>query len=160
LNRLPAQLHGERISVLLKQLKSEYGPRLPSLLLSLEVASAQSSRFDADNFTLQLQEIIRSVHLIDTNHRLVMHYIHKMNTISHFHALECIKAYILRRLIPEDMTEWKEHTIVDHIAMVSQNQAVYSTAELQTLEQDLTRYAEISKSELGPGAAQAAHVLI
>lgn len=158
--RLPEKLHAEKIQSLLRELKSEYGPKLPILLLSLEVICAQPDHYESDSFGLQLQEIIRSVHLIDTNHRLVMHYIHKLNSQSHSHALTCIKAYILQRLNPEDMSEWKDQTILSYITIISENQTICSTAELQNLEQDLTQFAETSKSELHPSAAQAAHVLI
>lgn len=159
--RLPGNTHEEQAWHILNELRSEYGSKLPILLLTLEVICARPGPdFDSNTFAKQLQEIVRSVHLIDANHRLVMYYIHKLHTQSRFHALTCIKAYVLQRLIPEEMIEWKEQTIVDYIAMVSENQAVCSTAELQTLEQDLTQFAEASKSELSPSAAQAAHVLI
>lgn len=158
--RLPGHMYEEKTRDLLRELKSEYGSKLPILLLNLEVICAQPGHYNSEEFASQLQEIIRSVHLIDANHRLVMHYIHQLDAQSHLHALACIKTYILRRLIPEETTEWKEYAIIEYIAMVSQNQAVHLTTELQNLEQDLTQFAETSKSELHPSAAQAAHVLI
>lgn len=68
--------------------------------------------------------------------------------------------YILQRLIPEEIIEWKEQMIVGYVAMISENQGAHSMAGLQSLEQDLTQFAEASRSELSPSAAQAAHVLI
>lgn len=151
----------EKVQNILKRLRSEYGPKLPVLLLSLDVIRAGSGPdLNCEAFTLQLQEIIHSVHLIDTNHRLVLYYIEQLNNRSSVHASSCVKTYILHRLIPEEKFEWCEQAIINYIAMVTDVGIASSTVILQNLEQDLTLFADAMKCELHPGAAQAAHALI
>lgn len=131
------------------------------MLLSLEVVLTQiDSGVDCDAFNHQLEEVIRSVHLIDTNHRLIMYYIQKLRIHSHQHALTCLKIYVLQRLIPEKKSDWVEQAVINYLSMCSNIQDTQSTGNLQQLEQDLNLFANALKEDLHPNAAQAAHIIV
>jgi len=142
---------------LLEQLRSEYGARLPILLLSLEVAQPE---VDPDIFSAQLQAIIHTAHTIETNHRLIMHYNERLRSISPSHAMRCMKDYILQRLVPESHTDWIEKAIMRYLSIYSAPGLADSSPMVQDLEQELDVFFEAMKHGLSPVGAQAAHALV
>lgn len=131
------------------------------LLLNLEVMCANAEfGLDQAQYAVQLQEIIRSAHIIDANHNLIMHYINWLEGVDRTLALQCIRTYILQRLIHEREEDWNEQAIVNYISLISHEEMAASTDDLQLLEKDLTTFVKKRKSCLSPFAAQASHVLI
>ncbi|KAK5322107.1 hypothetical protein LTR70_003954 [Exophiala xenobiotica] len=95
---------------ILDQLRSEYGAKLPILLLTLEVACKQPA-INADTVSSQIEGIMHTAHLIEANHGVMMHYIQRLSSASTPHATRCLKKYIIQRLIPEGNIDWTENGI-------------------------------------------------
>ena len=150
---------GIHVSDMLDQLRMEYGTRLPTLLLSLELACNRSA-FSSDAVSTQLDSIMHTAHLLEANHKLVMHYIQKLGSASTLHATRCLKSYITQRLIPEAKTEWTDQAIITYITMYSAQDTAHSTPTVQSLEQELSVFSDTMRCGIGPVAAQAAHVLV
>jgi len=155
----PGQTYAVQAGDVLDRLRSEYGAKLPTLLLSLEVACNQPA-MNSDVVSTQIEVIMQTAHLIDANHRLVMHYIQKLSSASALHATRCLKKYILQRLIPEGNIDWTENGIVNYLAMHTIQKSVDPTSRVQSLEQDLDTFCDTTACGLSPIAAQSAHVLI
>lgn len=149
------------ISSMLEQLKSEYGPRMPILLLSLEVSCIQYENANGrEEYVLSLREIIRTTHLIEANHNLIMHYIHRLAAYDSAQASGCLEIYVCQRLAPEKKEEWTEQAIVSHIAVASNASETASATMLQTLERNLDQFMDAIGSVISSTAAQAAHVFV
>lgn len=159
LSALPGEAYAVQAGDALDRLRSEYGAKLPTLLLSLEVACNQPA-MNSDIVSTQIEAIMQTAHLIDANHRLVMHYIQKLSSASALHATRCLKKYILQRLIPEGNIDWTENGIVNYLAMYTIQKPVDPTTRVQSLEQDLDVFCDTTACGLSPIAAQSAHVLI
>lgn len=159
LSALPGEACAAQGSDILDQLRSEYGAKLPVLMLSLEVACNQPA-INSDIVSTQIEGIMHTAHLIEANHRVVMHYIQRLSSASALHATRCLKNYIIQRLIPEGNIDWTESGIVSYLAMYSTQDSVDSTPTVQGLKQELDIFCNTMGCGLSPVVAQSAHVLI
>jgi len=159
LSALPGEACAAQGADILDQLRSEYGAKLPILLLSLEVACKQPA-MNADTVSSQIEGIMHTAHLIEANHRVMMHYIQRLSSASTPHATRCLKNYIIQRLIPEGNIDWTENGIVSYLAMYSAQDSIDSTPTVQGLHQELDIFCNTMGCGLSPVAAQSAHVLV
>lgn len=150
-----------RARTILERLKLEYGVKLPILLLGLEIfREGAAPALDLEAYAGQVQELIRSVHLIAANHRLIMYHIQELQRCSHLHASQCLKSYILHRLLPEEKREWYEQATVSSVVLVASSPSIDHASNLQVLEEDLHSFADAFKHELPPTAARTIHAFI
>jgi len=129
------------------------------LLLSLEVACRQPQA-DVETVRTQLEEMIRSIHLIETNHKLILHYIDQLTSADAMSGMRCLQKYILHRLLPESNVVWVEQSIVKYVAVHCNSRSTASTSTIQALQNDLDTYYNALQSGMSLGASQAAQVLI
>lgn len=115
---------------------------------------------DAEVVAAQLERIVNTPHLIEPNHRLIIHYIQKLGAASALDAARCLKNYIVQRLIPEGSIEWTEKAIVSYLSVYTAQHFVGSASIVQGLGQELDIFCETMECGLSPIAAQSAHVLV
>jgi len=151
-----AQVQVESIII---QLMTEYGTKLPVTLLSLEVI-CQSENADPALIAPLLQEIINTAHVIESNHRLILHFTHYLHKRNAYLAIQCLKSYIVNRLMKDGTVEWVENAIISHLAMVCGTRNETSITTVKDLENDLGHYFTNTQSSISVRASQAAHVLI
>ena len=148
-----------RADAVVEQLHQEYGARLSTSLLALEIGLNQDD-YNADNAMMEVREITRTVHLMDANHRLILHYIQRLSTKRHEEAIRCYRDYILYRLIPEGNVDWVEKSIITFIDLSAQGGCCDSLEAITALSKELDNFQQAFTSGLTSVAAQAAHVLI
>lgn len=151
--------HRAEAETTIGQLRHEYGPKLSILLLSLENCFSQQPPKPAEIISENLRPIIETAHTLETNYRLIIHYVHKFIAIDRKEASSCLMQYILGRLIPEKKTELVEQAVVQYISI-----AIEETRDLaeraRSLQKDLDDILASLSCPLSCRAAQAAQVLI
>jgi hypothetical protein len=106
------QAHG-----LVDLLESEVGDKLVILLLRLELLSASSETFDSVAYSTVVQRIIRSVVLTDSNFKLIVHHIRKLNDKSPSLACNALDELLQTRLFQAEKEEWIETILINRIWM-------------------------------------------
>ncbi|OAL23564.1 hypothetical protein AYO20_10960 [Fonsecaea nubica] len=112
---------GQEAFQLLQVLREEYGHRLPVILLQLEVA-AKDSCTNADAFSANLLSVVRSAHLIHSNHKLTAH------------AIRVLESYIVLRLASSDEHEWTEKAIITLIWLITAESEGQSSVDMLSLQ--------------------------
>ncbi|OQU93984.1 Fungal Zn2-Cys6 binuclear cluster domain-containing protein isoform 3 [Cladophialophora immunda] len=103
---------------LLQVLRQEFGHKLPVTLLLLEV-SAKDPSADPHAFSAELWNVVHSAHLIRSNHKLILHYVHHLKTLSISDAIRVLESYIVLRLAPSDEHAWTENAIITLIWLMT-----------------------------------------
>jgi Meiosis protein SPO22/ZIP4 like len=150
-------LAGEEAARVLQLLKSEFGHKLAVTVLGIEVLTRDPGS-DTETYYNEIVKVIRTVHLIDANHRLIMHYLHHLKTLSLQLALQALKQYIVQRLAPEESCQYTEAAIVTFIWMAAS--APSRPVLPSDLDADLTLVRQIWNRDLSPEAAHAVFLLL
>lgn len=108
------QAHG-----LVDLLESEVGDKLVVLLLRLELLSASSETFDSVAYSTVVQRIVRSVILTDSNFKLILHHIRKLNDKSPSLACNALDELLQTRLFQSEKEEWIETVLINRIWMAT-----------------------------------------
>ena len=85
----------------LQRLRKDHGHLLAVMLLRLEVLSLEPTS-NAESYFSELTAITRSMHLLETNHNIVLHHLHRLKDIDRGLAATALKQYIIQRLLPEN----------------------------------------------------------
>ena len=107
---------GKEAARLSKVLQESHGRKLAVMVLQLEMA-VRDPALDPRDLFAELSTVIRNVHLIESNHSMVMFYLHHLKRLDNNLALLCIKTYIRQRLILDPDCSYTEGAIVNLIWM-------------------------------------------
>ena len=133
-------------------MQKDFGHKLAVNMLVLETLSKDPAP-NLEAYTTELLKIIRTVHIIDTNHRFIMRQIHHLRSIGVEFALRSLKEYILRRLAPDATQSRTEAAIVTYIWMSLSDPPSKSPEDLAN---DLSSFCGTWSTSLSPEAAHAA----
>lgn len=97
------------------------GDRLLVLLLRLEILNAPlNPHFDTSSYGDIIHKIIRTVMLTDSNFKLIMHHIRKLNDKAPGIACNILDTFMQRRLFDEGTEAWVETAVVNRLFMSTQ----------------------------------------
>ncbi|KFY45185.1 hypothetical protein V494_01110 [Pseudogymnoascus sp. VKM F-4513 (FW-928)] len=101
---------------LINNLEGEVGDRLIVLLLKLEVLSAPISQtFDCNAYGDVIFRMIRTVIMTDSNFKLIMHHIRKLNDKGPSLACNMLDSFLQSRLFEAGNEEWIEKALVNRM---------------------------------------------
>jgi Meiosis protein SPO22/ZIP4 like len=109
---------GKEAHRVLEILRRDHGHKLAVKLLQLEIMSGDQSP-NAEAFFSELCAIFRSVHLIESNYKMVMHYIHHLRGIDEFLSRKALNQFIVQRLACHSIHEWTESAVVTMVWMAT-----------------------------------------
>ncbi|KIW20405.1 hypothetical protein PV08_00980 [Exophiala spinifera] len=157
------------------KLKEEFGHKACVIVLQLEIHK-EDGRTDVDAFyqgrssshsgitiVLTYQEflkLVRSAHLILSNHRLIMHYVHYLKSLSIHHAIEALMTYITTRLVVGEEHDWVDSAIIVLVWIMTLSGP---SSPSRIHDQTSCRFNQIQSAgrvNMGPEAAQSAFVLL
>ena len=139
----------------LTSMQRDFGHKLAVNMLVLETMSKDPAP-NLDAYTTELLKTIRTVHIIDTNHKFIMHHIHHLKPIGVEFALRSLKEYILRRLAPDAAQSRTEAAVVTYIWMSLSD----TPPTPQDLAHDLDSFCSTWNTCLSPEAAHAVLLLM
>jgi hypothetical protein len=113
------QVAKEQADNLVSLLENEVGDKLIVLLLRLELLSVLGEVFDSASYGTVLQRIIRTVALTESNFKLIMHHIRKLNDKSPSLANEILDEFLKRRVFESDNDGWLETVLVNRLWMAT-----------------------------------------
>jgi len=146
----------EKSKGLIELLESEVGDKLVVLLLKLEMlTSLTNASFDSKAYYDVLQRMVRTLSLIESNFRLIMFHIRKLNDKSPSLAAKSLEDFLNSRLLDQAKEEWIEKAIITYLwIMVSRREDVdvLQPLSISSLLSELTH-------PLRPAAAHAAHMV-
>lgn len=155
----PDEDHHAEATMIVQQLRHEYGAKLSILLLSLEVHFPRSPAADTDVLA-DLKQIIETAHTIGANYRLIIYYLRKLSITDHQGALSCLMQYLLGRLVPEQKTDRVEQAIIEYLNIAIEEESSGLVHRARSVETDLNNLLGSMQIPLSCKAAQAAHLLI
>ncbi|KAI1006471.1 hypothetical protein K3495_g1756 [Podosphaera aphanis] len=143
----------------LDMLEGEVGDRLVVLLLRLEIISTSNNdHFDSDAYSNTLLRIMRIVHLNESNFKLLMFHLRKLNDKSPSLACHAMDEIFHTRILTDDHEEYYERILITRIWMaVGYKDIDDGTLILQTFFSKLV--AKIKKP-ISAAATLAAHTLL
>ncbi len=147
-----------KASDLIDFLQTEVGDKLVVLLLRLELLSVNHD-FDPTDYHDYLRRVISTVHLTDSNTKMILHHVYKLK--SRNSALACTtldQLYV--RLLDTDKENWVEKVFIARIwtstAFTNSADAVYSLREfLEMVTANRAKTLTLTAS-----ATHAAHILL
>lgn len=147
-----------RSQSLIELLHSEIGDKLVVLLLKLEMLSSlPTEAFDSNTYHDVLQRMVRTVVLNESNFRLVMFHVRKLNDDSPSLASQVLEEFLRLRLLDQEKNEWLEKVIITRLwIMVKQQENVDA---LQALDKLLSLLVANVTHPLRSAAAHAAHTV-
>lgn len=107
-----------------------------------------------------LIDVIHRVHLIPTNHKLVLHHIHHLRPVSMDFAAKALKIYIVQRLALHDDTAWVDASLLTLIWMLTTCAADPVSVTQSELEAILNDTCKIWTKGLSLEATHGALVLL
>jgi hypothetical protein len=113
------QVAKEQADNLVSLLENEVGDKLIVLLLRLELLSVSGEVFDSASYGTVLQRIIRTIALTESNFKLTMHHIRKLNDKSPSLASEILDEFLQRRVFESDNDGWLETVLVNRLWMAT-----------------------------------------
>lgn len=149
----------EKASSIVALLESELGNKVIVLLLKLElITSSDSEVFDDLGYSDVLHRMIRSVILDDSNFRLIMHHIRKLNEKSPTLAHKSMDDFIRLRVLQQGgKDEWLEKVLLTRMWMtVGQRDTPEALASLMAF---LTTIMENINRPVSSNATLAAHTV-
>lgn len=109
----------EKADSLVGLLENEIGNKLIVLLLRLELLSVSGEVFDTVSYGTVLQRIIRTVALTDSNFKLIMHHIRKLNDKSPSLACNALDEFLQSRVVEANNDEWLETVLINRLWMAT-----------------------------------------
>lgn len=110
----------EKARSLVNLLEDEIGDKLIVHLLKLELLLSSTDTFDHNAYATVLHRMIRSsIVITDSNFKLVMHHIRKLNDKSPSVACQVIDEFFQRRILKAEKQEWVEALLVNRIWMTT-----------------------------------------
>ena len=145
--------HHDLAREILNALHDDYPHKLPVLVLRIEHYA------DVEELRTTLEEIVRSMPLVRSNFQLVMHYVHVLRKMNTKYACKVLQHLIFKRLIPEDLSDWIEISILTLVWTITQGSGDQGTPEL--LNDVLRMLHDAGKTAvLSPESSQGAIVLV
>ncbi|KAK5272684.1 hypothetical protein LTR99_002077 [Exophiala xenobiotica] len=143
----------------MQTLREEFGHKLCVIVLQLEIYRRDESP-DVGAYCHELMKLIRTSHLILSNHKLIMHYIFHLKSMSINDAIEAIVTYITTRLAPGEESAWTDSAIVTLVWMITLSQAQDSSSFHHHATSRFNKIQTAGRMSVGPEAARAALVLL
>ena len=128
-------------------------------LLEIEILS-RDPRPNADAYLAEVTKIIRTIRVIEPNHKVLMHHIHRIKDRSISHALKALKLYLTHRLTLDDNQQRTEEAIVTYLWIATSEDNGQSFMSAQELRSDLDSFHGTWKRSLSPETAHAILLLI
>ena len=100
------------------------------------------------------------MHLIDANHKLVMHHIHRIKELSVMLALKTLKSYITQRLALNEERRRTDEAVVTYIWIATSSPDGSPTLQANALKNDIGDIHTAWKQALCPDAAHAILLLL
>jgi tetratricopeptide (TPR) repeat protein len=141
--------HHEEARGMLATLQAEYPERLPVSVLRMEHYT------DARELRTILESTMHSMQLIRSNFQLILHHVHVLRKLNAKYACKALGNFIVKRLIPEKMSDWIETSTLTLIWMITADNGSYNTPESLTDALSILRQADntlVLSSELLQGA--------
>ncbi|TVY21229.1 hypothetical protein LARI1_G000647 [Lachnellula arida] len=137
-------------------LENESGDKLIVLLLKLELLSAGTKEtFDSNSYGDVLQRMTRIMSLSDTNFKLIMFHIRRLNEKSPSLACKALEDLMRLRILKMDKEDWVEKVLVTRLWIsVTQRD---SPEALSSLKEFFTMIASNVNQPIGATATVAAH---
>lgn len=145
--------HGEAARDVLANLHTEYPQRLPVSLLRMEHYA------DVEELRTTLEATMQSMQLMGSNFQVVMHHAHILCKLNVRFACKAMEDFILKRLIPENVSDWIETFTLTLIWMITQDHNTYGTPENLVEALSLLWQAGV-KPPLSSESSQSAIVLV
>ncbi|TAQ83981.1 hypothetical protein B7494_g7694 [Chlorociboria aeruginascens] len=149
----------ERADGLVALLENDSGDKLVVSLLRLEILSATTNEFfDSNSYSDVLSKMVRSLILSESNLKLVIHHIRKLNDKSPSLACGVLDELLSLRVLHADKDEWIEKVLITRLWMtVGQRDGSDSIA---AVEQVLSTIMANVQRPVSPAATLAAHTLL
>jgi tetratricopeptide (TPR) repeat protein len=94
-------------------IESELGDKFVVLLLRLEILlKSPSEVFDSNAYASILQRMIRALDLSDSNFRLIIHHLRKLDDKAPALARHILDDFLIDKVIPSQRDEWIERTVI------------------------------------------------
>lgn len=139
-------------------LENEVGDKLIVLLLRIELISkSPDETFDSNSYFDILQRMTRTMVLTESNFKLIMHHIRKLNDKRSSLACKALDELLKLRLFQEDKTEWIEKAIITRLWMVTSQKD--SPETLVVLGQVLSTTFDSLSKPFGAAATLAAQTV-
>lgn len=101
---------------LIDLIESETGDKLIVLLLKLELLSANTTEtFDSNSYSDILQRMTRTISLGDSNFKLIMFHIRKLNDKSPSLACRALEDFMRLRILRMNREDWVEKVLVTRL---------------------------------------------
>ncbi|KAG9248179.1 meiosis protein SPO22/ZIP4 like-domain-containing protein [Calycina marina] len=148
-----------RARYLLENLEDTMGTRLPVMLLRLEFLSTMTDEtFDGVLYSNTLHKMARSMMLSESNFKLMMHHIRKLNDKSSSLACKALDSFITMRILQDGKDSWLEKVIITRIWLtISQRD---SAEALEALKMMLSNIYQHTQKPASAAATLAAHTLL
>lgn len=143
---------------LVNLLESQIGDKLVVLLLRLELLTAAGiETFDSTAYYDVLQQMMRTLPLTDSNFKLIMSHIRKLNDKSPSLACKALDNFLTLRIVYGERDEWFEKALVTRLWLASkQTEGIDAVVQLGNLFATLV--ANVTKPA-SPAATLAAHTV-
>ena len=142
----------------LEILHKDYGDKLAVMLLQLEITS-RDPKPNADAYMAEMRTLTRIIPLLDSNHKIVMHYVHRLKDISVLHAKKVLRQYIVQRLAPYGNDLWTESAVLTLIWMSTMSSDEATPPHATNLHVDLDQIEQSWNRVLSVEAAHGALVV-
>lgn len=148
----------ERAQGIIRLLENEIGDKLIVLLLKLEcLSSAPGELFDSNMYHSILKRMIRTVPLSESNFKLIMFHVKKLNERNSTLASSTLEDLLNLRLLEDGKEEWIEKTIITRLWILTSQHD--SMDILHALHKTLSNMASNLKHPLRAAAAHAGHMV-
>lgn len=149
----------QRVHSIIAQLRKEAKSSLSVLLLSLEIQLSQTN-CNVDVALGDLMEIVRTAHILEGNHNLILHYTRRLWAFSPGPSADCFRFYLIHRLLPQDDPELFERAIINYLEFYLEHDSTSTSEGLRQLEADFSSFKDLTNGSLSSIAAQAAHIIL
>ncbi|KIW65046.1 hypothetical protein PV04_07333 [Phialophora macrospora] len=142
----------------LKTLCKEFPQKLAVILLQME-QYVKDPTANATAFYFELMKVVRSVHLIPSNHKLILHYVHHLKRLSVVKAIRVLDAYIVTRLAPNGEEELTEGTVITLIWLMTSDGVDDVQLKLSDVEESFNKVHQAWGNALSAEATHGVLVL-
>lgn len=103
---------------ILSLLRKRHGHKLAVMVLQLETICRDPSS-SANTVYTELTAVIQSMHLLESNHKMAMHYLHHLHGLNNELATRCLQNYIRQRLAAESDYPYAEQAVITLVWMIT-----------------------------------------
>lgn len=154
--KLPESI--EKARSLIQSLENDVGDKLIVLLLRLELLSTHPEEsFDCPAYSDILSRMIRTMVLSDSNFKMIMFHIRKLNNRSSTLASKALDDFLSLRILQSDKIQWVERVLITRVWMTIDHAEMQDSLVL--LDRIFTKVAENLTKPVSSAATLAAHTV-